>query len=117
MTYPLKFRQHVLAIKEKEKLTYAKTASRFGAGMASLMRWNRRIMPCTTHNKPATKIDIKGKRYYGKNNWLAKGSVNIIGALLKGVLITLCAFQCNIDSDIFHAWINQSLLVDSDSWQ
>ncbi|EGY27990.1 hypothetical protein Rin_00001880, partial [Candidatus Regiella insecticola 5.15] len=22
MTYPLKFRQHVLAIKEKEKLTY-----------------------------------------------------------------------------------------------
>ncbi|EGY27860.1 hypothetical protein Rin_00022170, partial [Candidatus Regiella insecticola 5.15] len=23
MTYPLKFRQHVLAIKEKEKLTYA----------------------------------------------------------------------------------------------
>ncbi|WP_176487859.1 hypothetical protein [Candidatus Regiella insecticola] len=36
MTYPLKFRQHVLAIKEKEKLTYAKTASRFGVGMASL---------------------------------------------------------------------------------
>ncbi|EGY28209.1 hypothetical protein Rin_00018690, partial [Candidatus Regiella insecticola 5.15] len=25
MTYPLKFRQHVLAIKEKEKLTYAET--------------------------------------------------------------------------------------------
>ncbi len=47
MTYPLKFRQHVLAI--KEKLTYAKTASRFGVGMASLMRWNRRITPCTTH--------------------------------------------------------------------
>ncbi len=43
MTYPLKFRQHVLAI--KEKLTYAKTASRFGVGMASLMRWNRRITP------------------------------------------------------------------------
>ncbi|GFN47244.1 transposase [Candidatus Regiella insecticola] len=59
MTYPLKFRQHVLAIKEKEKLTYAKTASRFGVGMASLMRWNRRITPCTTHNKPATKIDME----------------------------------------------------------
>ncbi|GFN46668.1 transposase [Candidatus Regiella insecticola] len=57
MTYPLKFRQHVLAI--KEKLTYAKTASRFGVGMASLMRWNRRITPCTTHNKPATKIDME----------------------------------------------------------
>ncbi|GFN47182.1 transposase [Candidatus Regiella insecticola] len=59
MTYPLKFRQHVLAIKEKEKLTYAKTASLFGVGMASLMRWNRRITPCTTHNKPATKIDME----------------------------------------------------------
>ncbi|WP_339056655.1 IS630 transposase-related protein [Candidatus Regiella endosymbiont of Tuberolachnus salignus] len=59
MTYPLKFRQHVLAIKEKEKLTYAKTASRFGVGMASPMRWNRRITLCTTHNKPATKIDME----------------------------------------------------------
>ncbi|GFN46483.1 transposase [Candidatus Regiella insecticola] len=52
----------------------------------------------------------KGKRCYGKNDWLAKGRVNIIGALLEGALITLCAFQCNIDSDIFHAWINQDLL-------
>ncbi|WP_235949952.1 transposase [Candidatus Regiella insecticola] len=29
----------------------------------------------------------KGKRCYGKNDWLAKGRVNIIGALLEGTLI------------------------------
>lgn len=57
MTYPLKFRQHVLAIKEKEKLTYAETATRFCVGTASLMRWARRIDPCQTRDKPATKIN------------------------------------------------------------
>ncbi|GFN45886.1 IS630 transposase-related protein [Candidatus Regiella insecticola] len=57
MTYPLKFRQHVLAIKKKEALTYAETADRFGVGSASLMRWAKRLEPCLTRNKPATKIN------------------------------------------------------------
>ncbi|WP_240313744.1 IS630 transposase-related protein [Candidatus Fukatsuia symbiotica] len=57
MTYPLKFRQHVLAIKKQEKLTYAETASRFCVGIASLMRWAKRIDPCLTRDKPATKIN------------------------------------------------------------
>jgi DNA-binding transcriptional regulator YiaG len=39
MTYPLKFRQHVLSIREKEKLTFSQTAERFGVGMARVMRW------------------------------------------------------------------------------
>ncbi len=56
MTYPLKFRQHVLAIKEQEKLTYAQTATRFCIGTASLMRWAKRIEPCLTRDKPASKI-------------------------------------------------------------
>lgn len=59
MTYPLKFRQHVLAIKEQEKLTYTQTAERFMVGIASLMRWAKRIEPCMTRNRPATKIDRK----------------------------------------------------------
>ncbi|WP_339058374.1 IS630 transposase-related protein [Candidatus Regiella endosymbiont of Tuberolachnus salignus] len=57
MTYPLKFRQHVLAIKTQEKLTYAQTATRFCVGTASLMRWAKRIEPCLTRDKPATKIN------------------------------------------------------------
>jgi|GWRWMinimDraft_3_1066011.scaffolds.fasta_scaffold09347_1 transposase len=59
MTYPLKFRQHVLNVKTKENLSYSQTAERFSVGMASLMRWARRIEPCLTRNKPATKIDME----------------------------------------------------------
>lgn len=58
MTYPLKFRQHILGIREKEKLTFVQTAARFGVGIASLMRWSKNIHPLTKRNKPATKIDM-----------------------------------------------------------
>ncbi len=60
MTYPLKFRQPVLAIKKQEKRTYAETAetaTRFCVGIARLMRWAKRIEPCLTRDKPATKIN------------------------------------------------------------
>ena len=40
----------------------------------------------------------------------AKGRTNAIGALLQGVLITVCLFQANINADIFHGWIIQDLL-------
>jgi transposase len=57
MTYPLKFRQHVLAIRQKEGLSFSQTAERFGVGMASVMRWAKNVQPVTRRNKPATKID------------------------------------------------------------
>lgn len=55
MTYPLKFRQHALAIKTQEKLTYAQTAARFCVGTASLMRGAKRIEPCLTRVNPLPK--------------------------------------------------------------
>ena len=58
MTYPLTFRQHVLRVKEQEDLTYAETAERFRIGIASLMRWAKRIEPCSERNRPTTKIDM-----------------------------------------------------------
>lgn len=58
MTYPLKFRQQALAIREKENLTFAQTAVRFGVGIASVMRWAKNPHPARGHNKPATKIDM-----------------------------------------------------------
>jgi len=58
MTYPLKFRQHVLELREREGLSYEETAKRFGIGQASLIRWVKKIEPQTTRNKPATKIDM-----------------------------------------------------------
>jgi len=59
MTYPIEFRQHVLKVKEQETLTYAETAKRFRIGIASLMRWAKRIEPCRQRNKPAMRIDMQ----------------------------------------------------------
>ncbi len=59
MSYPLKFRQQVMKIKEKEGLTFLDTSKRFGVGIATLFRWKRKIEPCLTRNKPARKIDMK----------------------------------------------------------
>ncbi len=58
MTYPLKFRQHVLAIRKKEGLTLEETSQRFGVGRASLTRWLTRIEP--EQSKPRKrKIDLE----------------------------------------------------------
>lgn len=57
--YSLDFRKRVFEIKEKEELTFEQVSKRFGVGMDTLFRWKRRIEPCLTRNKPATKIDMK----------------------------------------------------------
>ena len=56
MSYSLDYRHRVFEIKEREKLTFEETVKRFGVGIATLFRWQRRIEPCRNRNKPATKI-------------------------------------------------------------
>jgi transposase len=56
MTYSIDFRRKSLEIKEKEGLTYEKTATLLGIGVASLIRWSNNLIPKKTRNKPATKI-------------------------------------------------------------
>jgi transposase len=58
MTYSIDFRKKVLSIKDKENLTLEETATRFGIGIASIVRWSNRLEPQLTRNKPATKIDM-----------------------------------------------------------
>jgi transposase len=58
MGYAQKFRVHVLSIKREEGLGYWEAARRFEIGVASLMRWAKRISPKKRRNKP-TKIDVK----------------------------------------------------------
>lgn len=53
----------------------------------------------------------RGKRCFGKHDWQARGRVNVIGALHHQQLVTVGLFQGNIDSDVFHAWVTQDLLV------
>ncbi len=59
MTYPILFRRKVLSVREKENLSIAQVAKRFGVGVASVMRWIKTPDTRTTRNKPATRIDME----------------------------------------------------------
>ncbi len=61
MTYPLKFRLHVLSVRSSEGLTYEQTSVRFKVGIASLTRWNKNINP-RTYVRTKTKIDLEKLR-------------------------------------------------------
>ena len=58
MTYSIDFRRKVLEVKEREDLSFEKTAARFGVAKSSVQRWTECPEPCRTRNKPATKIDM-----------------------------------------------------------
>lgn len=57
----------------------------------------------------------KGQRYYAEKNWHARGRVNVIGAIVNFALLTVCLFDCNIDSDVFYAWLTKDLLPKTPS--
>ena len=59
MTYPLKFRQKVLSVKEQYSLTYEETAKRFCIGKDSLTRWKNNIEPKATKNRPSIRVDME----------------------------------------------------------
>ena len=58
MSYSLDFRKHVFKIKEREALNFEAVSVRFGISVRTLFRWQIRLEPKTTRNKPATKIDM-----------------------------------------------------------
>jgi transposase len=58
MTYSIDFRRKVFEIKERDRLSFEETASRFGISKSSVSRWMKSLSPCQTRNKPATKIDM-----------------------------------------------------------
>jgi len=59
MSYSIDYRQRVFEIKEREGLTFEETMKRFGVGIATLFRWQKRMEPREKRNKPATKIDME----------------------------------------------------------
>lgn len=52
-----------------------------------------------------------GERSYGMRDWNARGRVNAIGAILNFEFLSVELWNCNINSDVFHAWITQALLA------
>ena len=58
MAYSIDFRRKVFEIKERDSLSIGETAHRFGISESSVFRRSKRLEPCRTRNKPATKIDM-----------------------------------------------------------
>ena len=45
----------------------------------------------------------RGKRCYGVHDWHAKGRINVIGAMVGFVLVSVGLFEGSINSDVFYA--------------
>ena len=58
MTYPLQFHQKVFPTKEKFYLTFEQTSQRFDVPIRTLFRWQRKMEPYMTRDKPATRLDM-----------------------------------------------------------
>ncbi len=52
----------------------------------------------------------KGKRCYGCKDWHARGRVNAIGAIIDFDFVTVCLWDCYINSDVFYLWMTKDLL-------
>jgi transposase len=59
MTYSLDFRQKVLKTRDKENLSMAEVAKRFGIGVTSVMRWCKKVEPKPIRERPAIKLDME----------------------------------------------------------
>ena len=57
MSYDIKFRRHVLKIRDAEGLSFSKVAERFGIAKQSVYNWSVRLEE-KKRFKPATKIDM-----------------------------------------------------------
>ena len=53
----------------------------------------------------------RGKRCYGVHDWHAKGRINVIGAMVGFVLVSVGLFEGSINSDVFYAWLTQAYLL------
>jgi len=63
------------------------------------------------HDMPRTHgYAPKGKRCFGTHDWQARGRINVIGALLGPAILTIGLFTGNINSDVFHGWLVESLI-------
>ena len=51
-----------------------------------------------------------GKCGYGIKDGHAKGRINVIGAMVDFVLVSVGLFEGSINSDVFYAWLTQALV-------
>ena len=58
MTYSLDLRPKVFQIKEKKGLTFEQVSDQFDTSIRTLFRWQKKLEPTMTRNKPAIKINM-----------------------------------------------------------
>ena len=68
MAYSLDLRPQVFIIKEKRGLTFQETSEIFSVDIRTLFRWQKRLEPKMTRDKPATKIDMQALKDDLENN-------------------------------------------------
>jgi len=58
MTYSIDFRKKVLSVRDRECLSMQEVADRFDVGVATVMRWTKKLTPKRTRDKPRTKLPL-----------------------------------------------------------
>ena len=58
MTYSVHFRQKVLSVKEKEKLSFTAISKLFNIGRNTVFTWTKKLHPEKHRNKKQVKIDL-----------------------------------------------------------
>jgi transposase len=58
MSYDIKFRRHVLRVRQEKSLSFAKSGALFGISKQTIYNWSKRLDIKKKRVKPATKIDM-----------------------------------------------------------
>ena len=97
MTYSVDFREKVLQIRHKEKLSILKTAKLFGISPTTIVKWGKKLLPKAGRDKPATRIDMQAlvndvrenpdSYQYERANRLGVGT-RTVGYALKRLQVT-----------------------------
>lgn len=59
MAYGIRFRRHVLKIKEQVSLSLVKVGQRFGIRKQTIYAWSKQLEPKKTRGKKSVKIDME----------------------------------------------------------
>lgn len=54
----------------------------------------------------------RGEKCFGEHNWHLKNQTNAIGAIYNNQLFAVGLYDCTVNSDVFHSWIEQLLLPE-----
>ena len=94
MTYSLYFRKKIRQIQRQERLTFDEASKRFDISIRSLFCWDEKLAPCTTRNKPATKIEMNDlaldvKRHPDDYQWERAKRFKVSQSAIQYALIRL----------------------------